>query len=451
MRMDVWLEGRATPVGRLIRADDKALSFTYVEGVGPEHRLSLSLPIVSQAFSDAACRGYFANLVFEGPQLDQVLDSYKLDRGDVGALLWHLGADCPGAISVTPEGTGPGKTPGRFPQDYELLDKDRLHQIVLSLHLHKRLPDAQRNPSPLAGVQGKIAVVAHEGRFYLPLAQSRAPTTHILKVSPADDPQITRNEVPLLKIAEACGIAVAPSTALQFDLEGRSVNALLSTRFDRETQIVAGEGLITRVHSEDFCQALGLPPGLKYERDSINPENRFSAAAVATIARQASVPTLFQRDFLQHVLFNLLVGNSDNHGKNGSVIHRDGGTTLAPLYDVVPVFMDRNFTHRLAFRHGAADFAEDFSQDNLHHLLRDLGFGKPQVKRIVKQIEAMAKRIAEVAPILADKALADALYAQAHAVGTALGSEFDLPVRDFFNRITRDDTQENAGGWGGFS
>lgn len=451
MKMDVWLEGHATPVGRLIRADDKALSFTYSDGIGPEHRLSLSLPLGSQAFSDAACRGYFANLVFEGPQLDQVLDSYKLDRGDVGALLWHLGADCPGAISVTPEGTGPGKTPGHFPPDYELLQEERLYQIVLSLHQHKRLPDAQRNPSPLAGVQGKIAVVAHEGRFYLPIAQSRAPTTHILKVSPTDDQQMTRNEAALLKIAEACGIKVAPCTALRFDLEGRPVNALLSTRFDRETRIAAGEGLITRVHSEDFCQALGLPPGLKYERDSINPENRFSAAAVATIARLASVPTLFQRDFLQHVLFNLLVGNCDNHGKNGSVIHRRGGTTLAPLYDVVPVFMDRNVTHRLAFRHGAANFVEDFSKENLHRLLLDLGFGKPQLGRIVKQIEALATRTAEVAPRLADKALADALYAQAKVVEAALGADFDLPVRDYFNRTNRDEAHQNVGGWGGFS
>lgn len=243
----------------------------------------------------------------------------------------------------------------------------------------------------------------------------------------------------LLKIAEACGIRTASCTALQFDLEERSVNALLSTRFDRETRIFSGEGLITRGHSEDFCQALGLPPGLKYKRDSINPVNRFSAAAVATIARQTSVPTLFQRDFLRHVLFNLLVGNTDNHGKNWSAIHRGGGTTLAPLYDVVPVFMDRNVTHRLAFRHGTADFVEDFDQNNLLHLLRDLGFGKPQVKRIVKQLEALAMGIAEVAPSVADKESADALYAQAQVVEAALDGKFDLPDRDYSNRINRDD------------
>ena len=451
MRMDVWIEGRDSPVGLLSRNDDRTLSFVYADGVAPEHRLSLSLPLRTQAYSDAECRGYFANLLFEGPQLERILDSYQLERGDVGALLWHLGVDAPGAISVTPEGSGPGKTPGIFPQDYTLLTEDRLNEIVLSLHLHKRLPDDARDPSPVAGVQGKIAVVAHDGRFYLPKAGSRAPTTHILKVSPVDDPQITRNEVALLKIAETCGIVVATCRPLEFDLPGRQVHALLSTRFDRAVQIADGAGVITRVHVEDFCQALGLPPTLKYERGSVNPDRRFSAAAVRRIGAQASVPTLFQRDFLQHTLFNLLVGNSDNHGKNGSVIHRDGGTSLAPLYDVVPVFMDRTVTHQLAFWHGAAEFAEDVTQDNLRRLLIDLGYAKPPLARIIKQVTALAQSIARAAPGLATKELADALQAQAKVVEAALGADFGLPPRDYYARINRDDRAANVGGWGGFS
>jgi serine/threonine-protein kinase HipA len=451
MKMDVWIETRETPVGVLSRDDNKALTFTYAEGVSRAHQLSLSLPIRSKPFSDGECRGYFANLLFEGPQLERVLDSFKLDRGDVGALLWHLGADCPGAISVTPEGTGPGKTPGQFPDDYELLTEERLHAIVLSLHLHRRMPDNERDPSPVAGVQGKIAVVEHEGKFYLPGANSRAPTTHILKISPVDDPQITRHEVALLKIAESCGIRVAACRALVFELEGRNINTILSTRFDREVHAKGSETLITRVHSEDLCQALGLPPTLKYERNSANAENSFSAAAVARIAEQASVPTIFQRDFLQHTIFNLLVGNSDNHGKNASVIHVGGGTALAPLYDVVPVFMDGSVTHQLAFRHGDSEFAEDFTMDNLRQLLADFGFAKPQLERSVKQIAALAAAIAVASAEYAAKDLADGLHAQAKVLETALGAEFGLPDRDYFDRISRDDRSESAGGWGGFS
>jgi len=288
VRMDVWIEGRDSPVGKLSRNDDCSLSFAYANEVAPEHRLSLSLRLRTEAYSDADCRGYFANLLFEGPQLERILDSFRLERGDVGALLWHLGADAPGAVSVTPEGSGPGKTPGDFPQDYALLAEDRLNEIVLSLHLHKRLPDDARDPSPVAGVQGKIAVVAQDGRFYLPKPGSRAPTTHILKVSPVDDPQITRNEVALLKIAQTCRIEVADCQSLEFDLQGRHIHALLSTRFDREVRIADGSGQISRVHVEDFCQALGLPPTLKYERNSANPDHRFSAAAVQRIGAQAS-------------------------------------------------------------------------------------------------------------------------------------------------------------------
>ncbi|KAA0575769.1 type II toxin-antitoxin system HipA family toxin [Azospirillum sp. B21] len=38
---------------------------------------------------------------------------------------------------------------------------------------------------------------------------------------------------------------------------------LLVTRYDR----VQRDGRWLRVHQEDFCQALGKPPGAKYERN----------------------------------------------------------------------------------------------------------------------------------------------------------------------------------------
>jgi serine/threonine-protein kinase HipA len=449
MIMDVWLEACDTPVGTLERAKDKFLTFTYADGADARHRISLSLPVRKGPYHDASSRGYFANLLFEGPQLDRVVDSFKLDRDDYGAILWHLGGDCPGAISVTPAGSGPGKTPGRFPEDYEPIEDSRLHEIVTSLHKHKRMPDGERDPSPIAGVQGKIAVLALKGRYYLPNEGSRAPTTHILKVSPADDPHITDHEVALLRIAQAVGIKTAESKAITFNVGALRINAILSTRFDRD--IEGGAGRVTRVHSEDFCQALGLPPSLKYERGSDNPDRRFCVEGLRHIAEQATVPLVFIRDVFQHILFNLLVGNSDNHGKNGSILHRDGGTVLAPLYDVVPVFMDRSVTHQLAFHHGTAEFAEDVTQDNLHRVMMDLGFRSPKTQRTLGQIKALAQGIAAHAKTVAPKSLADGLFAQAMVVGTALNTKFDLPARDYVDRLVRDEHTQRAGGWGGMS
>ena len=111
--------------------------------------------------------------------------------------------------------------PGRFPDDYELLDRNRLEEIVLSLHLHRRMPDGERDPSPVAGVQGKIAVVADGSDFYIPREGSRAPTTHILKVSPQAGPQVTKHEVALLGIAQSARIETTTTLALTFDIGGR--------------------------------------------------------------------------------------------------------------------------------------------------------------------------------------------------------------------------------------
>jgi serine/threonine-protein kinase HipA len=451
VRMDVWMEGRDTPVGLLIRAGDKSLSFTYAADVLAEHRISMSLPIIEDPYGDAQCRGYFANLLFEGPQLDRVLDGFGLDRGDIGALLWHLGADCPGAISITPEGTGPGKVPGRFPEDYERLSDARLDQIVLSLHQHRRMPEGERNPSPVAGVQGKIACLAFEGAIWLPKDGSRAPTTHILKVSPNSDPDVTRQEAVLLQIAAEIGIAAAETRNIDFDVGGLQINTLLSTRFDRDIDIADEAVTIRRRHAEDFCQALGLPPRLKYERDAVDPLRRFSAVAVHAIAAQTTAPALVTRDFLAQTIFNLLVGNTDNHGKNTSLLYRGRTVLLAPLYDVVPVFMDRRVTHEFAFRHGGARFAEDFTVDALRDLLFDLGFSKPPVERTIKQITQFVSKISALSARHAPKNLADALHAQARMLEAVLDVDFGLEQRDYYDRAVRDDVTDKAGGWGAFS
>lgn len=88
---------------------------------------------------------------------------------------------------------------------------------------------------------------------------------------------------------------------------------------------------------------------------------------------------------------------------------------------------------------------------NLRRLLVDLGFGKPQLARSVKQIAALAAASAAASADHAAKDLADGIYAQAKVVEAALGTDFGQPERDYFDRIHRDDRQESTGGWGGFS
>ncbi|WP_138473282.1 HipA domain-containing protein [Poseidonocella sp. HB161398] len=449
MRLDVWMEGLDSPAGSLVRARDRSLSFVYAVDAPAEARISAAMPVREEPYGDAACVAYFGNLLFEGRELDRIMDGFGIDRDDIGALLHHLGADCPGAISVTPEGTGPGKRPGRFPDDYEELSQDDLRRLMVSLHFRGRLPEGAGDPSPLAGVQPKLALVARDGRYFLPREGSRAPTTHVLKVSPRDDADLTRHEAALLSLARNCKLDVIESSYVEIDDEETcaSIGALLSCRFDR-----AFDGrTVRRIHSEDFAQALGLPRSLKYERDAVIPERRFSLEAVGRLALGTVAPAKFQLEFLAHTLFNLAVGNTDNHAKNGAILYDGQAGRLAPLYDVVPVMMDRRVTHAFSALIGGASYAEDLTVPALEAAFRDLGFLRARMSGSrLKLLRDIAKLSGPILERESGKSLADAVATQMRVIEGATGLDLHVPQRDFYPRQTRDEAALTVG-WGGLS
>lgn len=198
--LDVYLEAAKEPIGKLISSPEGEMSFAYVTADLP-HPVSASLPVREEPFGDVVTRGFFSNLLFENEMRDQVMQRHALSERDVVGLLFHLGADCPGSISCVPEGMSPGKRPGVLSADYNpLVGSPRipedpssatdplevsgdLARIMVSLRDNRRIPSDTDDPSPLAGVQGKIALNRlDDGRLALPKPGSGAPTTHILKV-----------------------------------------------------------------------------------------------------------------------------------------------------------------------------------------------------------------------------------------------------------------------------
>jgi serine/threonine-protein kinase HipA len=442
MKLDVWMESCPEPIGQLVRAKDKSLTFIYSGQVPDDGRISMAMPIRETPYSDADCVAFFGNLLFEGRELDRIVKVHGIDRDDIGGLLYHLGTDCPGAVSITPEGTGPGKRPGKFPEDYEEIAPEKLAKTVQSLHFKGQLPDGSRDPSPVAGVQPKIAVVHLDGKFYLPVEDIRAPTTHILKVSPRADPQLTRYEDLLLAFARSVGINTTHSERMVFEDEetSSSIETILSTRFDRRLSEVEDKVIIRRVHSEDFCQALGLARELKYERDADLEHRKFCLAAIGNLSENVGRPIEFKMEFLRHLIFNLFVGNTDNHGKNAAILYNSQSGDLAPLYDVVPVFIDTKVTHKFSFLLGDAEFAEDLTPENFKQAIRHLGFrGKKLPKQILGLITAIGSKLPDFLENAECKNLADAVATQISVVSEA--TQWDAPEnhRDFHPRQTRDD------------
>ena len=456
-RLDIWLEGTPAPIGKLTGDADTALAFHYTaEGIAAGRQLSLALPIGGAghgggfgagtygagaygrgaygegAFGDPAARAFFGNLLQENATLERVMDEHRIARDDIAGLLFHLGRDCPGAVSCVPEGEAPDKTPGVLATDYQVLSDAELVAIMDALAREQRLPDAARNPSPLAGVQRKIALCRlPDGSMALPRAGTGAPTTHILKVPRRGEEALVDHEHALMVMA---GRVLQHPVAKTEIFELGDQRGLLVERFDRSVV----DGTVTRVHQEDFAQALGIPASLKYGR---KPGDPFSAEAIGRLLDATAAPAAARAGFRDLTLFNLTVGNTDNHAKNHALIYDVAGAAprLAPLYDVVPVLLDQGVNHDFGFRIGAAVETGALSRTDYDAFLAAIGFRTGRSKTAERrQSQIAAELIEAVAGEAAGlhgprmKLLADMIVDQTGKLAEALGVTVALPERDAF-------------------
>ncbi len=442
LRLDVRIDGFPNPVGRLERNSEQGLSFNYA----PEHladpdamAVSMSLPLRESPFGDVETRAFYDNLLAEQDGvLAAVMAREGLQRTDIAGLLYHLGKDCAGALSVLPEGAPPAKVPGRLDRDYRPLTDAQVAQIVQSLHQNRRLPAGAQDPSPLAGVQSKVAVTKlPDGGLAEPRPNTGAPTTHILKVPYRGHERDAAREAMALQLS----VKLVP-TAVASRVDYGGVPAILVERFDRKVR----DGLVTRVHQEDFAQALGLPSAMKYERRGAG-DRRFSAAAAARILDQTISPARARARFVSGTLFDLLIGNVDAHAKNHAIIHIGPGRyDLAPRYDLLPTRLDPELTDELAFRIGAATRLPEITESDFDGFLIVLGIATVSGRRRIKLDLGgqVAKVLSEAFNSIAQsghKDFADLAAANMRTLLPVLGIEIPQAAND------RDAAIIRGGGW----
>jgi serine/threonine-protein kinase HipA len=377
-RLDVRLERFANPIGTLASSDEGTLAFQYTGDYLAEPErvpISLSFPLCEEAFSDAKTRAFFRNLLPENDQLDQVIEREGLDKSDVVGLLSYLGADLSGALSCLPEDAPPVKVPGDLALDYLPLAPEQLEEIVRRLGNSQPLPYEVRDPSPVAGIQRKVALTETAEGFAVPRAGSGAPTTHILKVPDTALPREAFYEDRCAQLARAAGLDAAPSRSVWIS----SFEVLIATRYDRRIT----EGQVYRIHQEDFAQALGLPPRLKYEREG--REGRiYDAGAIAALLQRTAVPAEAILQFLRATFFNLAIGNTDNHAKNHALLYDRGiAPRLAPLYDLVPIRLSQRHHHRFSFKIGAAETHDALTGGDVLAFLATFGLTGARARRFL--------------------------------------------------------------------
>ena len=88
---------------------------------------------------------------------------------------------------------------------------------------------------------------------------------------------------------------------------------------------------IVRIHREDMCQAFGVPPAKKYE----NAGGPSVSRIVNFLRENSGAPREDSLTFIDAMAYNWMVGGTDAHAKNYSILNCAGGRVrLAPLYDV---------------------------------------------------------------------------------------------------------------------
>jgi serine/threonine-protein kinase HipA len=258
----------------------------------------------------------------------------------------------------------------------QLLSPTELAQHIRELPQRPLFVDVKGLRLSLSGVQDKASVSLVEGAIGLPVS---GPTTHILKPDLSVAPGAIYCEHLCMKIASRVGIDAA-SVSLA---KAEDQVYLLVERYDRVRTNVPKEkaGKITRIHQEDFCQALAIPTSRKYQEDG-GPKLRDCFALV----NQTAVPAKERLRLMTAVIFNFLVGNMDAHGKNFSLLHGPRGIRLAPMYDVICTAAFPDYSASMAMDIGDYYEPENINAHEWRTLCEDIQYSFPAFKKLAKRL-----------------------------------------------------------------
>ncbi|TCU15639.1 serine/threonine-protein kinase HipA [Rhizobium azibense] len=385
--LDVRLYGE--PIATLTNLQDGRTIFAFNEAyIENEQRPTLSLSykdpfgalITKFRPYNMVVPPFFSNLLPEGP-----LRRYLADRAGVKPtreffLLWMLGRDLPGAVTVNPsEGED-------APQDDE--------QAGIEAR-----PNALR--FSLAGVQLKFSAFKNDGKGGgLTISAQGTGGSWIVKLPSQQYGGVPENEFAMMTIARMMGMDVPEIQLVDLDAVGglpQGVgelrgSALVIKRFDRTPD--------GPVHIEDFAQIFGVFPDDKYSKGNYRMIGRILGIETGT----ADVA-----EFIRRLVFNVLIGNGDMHLKNWSLIYPDRRTpALSPAYDLLSTipYIEGEDTAALNFSRTKKMAA--LSKDELVHLAAKaelseklvLDTARETVERFKEVWEAEKKNLPMAAKVL---------------------------------------------------
>jgi len=360
--------------------------------------LSISMPLREGAYEDSIVRPFFSNLLPDDLARSRIAKYLGVSEKNPFAILEIIGGECAGALSLYPEGQTP---PPPRKKDYEFLDNQKLEEILNLLSRRPLLAGEKDIRISLAGAQDKLAVAYIDNK--IAIAKGTSPTTHILKPPISDIPDSVFNEYFCMVLAKRMNIPVASAEIKWTSKEPY----LLIERYDRDTDDHH------RLHQEDFCQALSIPPELKYQNEG-GPSLK---DCINLIEKYSVRPALDTITFLRTIIFNYLLGNADAHAKNFSFLYKEGKPRLAPAYDLICTAVYSQLSSKMAMKIGGKDKAKEVFLRHWFRLIPDTQIAKKAMEKDLKKFSSqLPVKSLGLLRELDQSGLTSPIYTQIHEV-----------------------------------
>lgn len=369
----VEIQGKSKLIGHIDVNNDQG-TFSYEEEYlqNPNSSpISISLPLEEKTFNVQRTKTFFDGLLPEGFTRRCVAGWMHKEETDYLSILAGLGRECLGAVKII---AADDNSDIFYYQKMTNEEVKRLAQegatesaeLVTKSHLS------------LTGASGKVGLYYNEKNknWYLPVGN--APSTHIVKQSHVRLKNIVANEQLCLLTAKFLGIEVPNSFIIRTEGDNKKDVLFATSRYDRKIT-ASGEKwndmtIPYRLHQEDFAQALGIPSAEKYEQNNAG----YLQKMFAVLRNYSSHPIEDQLKLWNICIFNYLIGNTDNHIKNLSLLYSENLKVLklAPAYDIVSTIVYEGSTDYMAISIGGNYRLIDITRESFEKEAMKDGLGK---------------------------------------------------------------------------
>jgi len=344
-----------------ITISDKVVASIWVDKIEETYKFEYSQQWKEQGFEisphiklqesskSGIVRRFLENLIPEGKGLEDITQFAHISKNNTFAIIKAIGYDTSGALMFG-EANNKDEAIFRAISDAEIAD--RISHIedksIVIWDKKERLS--------LAGVQEKLPVIIKDGQ--IGLGDGLLSSTHIMKFQTKKHANIVVNELFCMKLAKKINLNVAEVELKRF----KEHPVLMVKRFDR----VYKGNRVERLHVIDACQMLDLSSTHKYERnfgsgrDVKEIREGASFTKLFKSADLCEVPAKAKLEMLNWSVFNLIIGNSDAHGKNFSFFVDKRGIKPTPFYDMLCIIAHENVEHDLAMAYG-----DEFNPDEV--------------------------------------------------------------------------------------